>query len=128
MSTFKAFEKAKLTRFINVYGNTFTFRRMLLNAYKEPTNEYADVVSINGVYHEASGSYVSESNNNGTRYIKEQQPMILCLQDTDSAKIMPDDVVDIGQRQYSVIRLKAVGGYDYAWEISLRLVDDGCNI
>lgn len=128
MSTFKAFEKAKLTRFINVYGNTFTFRRMLLNAYGEPTNEYADVVSIDGVYHEASGSYVSESNNNGTRYIKEQQPMILCLQDADSAKIMPDDIVDIGQRQYSVIRLKAVGGYDYAWEISLRLVDDGHNI
>lgn len=128
MSTFTAFEKAKLRRFINVYGNTFTFRRRLLNAYKEPTDDTELVTSIAGVYHEASGTYVSESVGEGSRYIKEQQPMILCLQDEDAKLIMPDDIVEIAERRYSVVRLKAVGGFDYAWEISLELIDDGVAI
>ena len=129
MSTFKVFEKAKLTRFINVYGNTFTFRRSSLNDRDEPSNEYSDIAIIDGVYHEVSGSvsgsYVSEMNADGARYIRDQQPMILCLQDEESGKIMPDDIVEIANRRYSVVRLKAVGGYDYAWDISLRLIDDG---
>lgn len=127
MSTFTAFERAKLKRFINVYGNSFTFKRRPLNDENEPTGEYEDTVKIDGVYHEASGSYVSETNKEGARYISDPQPMILCLQSEDSNTILPDDVVDIGSRRYSVIRLKAVGGFGYAWEISLRLVDDGGN-
>ena len=128
MSTFTAFERAKISRFINVYGNSFTFKRSALNDCGEPTGEYNELTSISGVYHEASGPYVSETSKDGSRYIRASEPMILCLQGTDSNVIMPDDIVDIGSRRYSVVRLKAVGGFGYAWDISLRLVDDGSNI
>lgn len=128
MSTFTAFERAKINRFINVYGNSFTFKRRLLNAYKEPTNERTCVVTIVGVYHDAKGGYVSKTDSDGTSYISKPQPMILCLRDARSDLIKPDDEVTIGARLYKVVRLQAVGGFNYAWEISLELIDNGAAI
>lgn len=128
MSTFTAFEKAKLSRFINQYGNSFTFKRSSLNAYKEPTDEFEFVTKIDGVYHEASAGYVSETATDGSRYIKKFEPMILCLQTECSSKIMPDDIVEIRQNKYRVVRMNMVGKLGYAWDISLELIDDGGNI
>lgn len=128
MSTFTAFERAKLSRFITVYGNSFTFKRNALNAYKEPTDEVETTITINGVYHEASGDYVSQSTKDGTQYIKQPQPMILCLQSKEADKIRPDDEVEIQQNKYKVIRMNMVGKLGYAWDISLELIDDGSNL
>lgn len=128
MSTFTAFERAKLARFINVYGNTFTFERSRLNEYKEPTNESDVVARIQGVYHEASAGYISETAKDGSQYIKKIEPMILCLQTGCSNKIKPDDIVEIRENKYKVVRMNMVVKLGYAWDISLELIDDGGNI
>ncbi len=128
MSTFTAFERAKLSRFITVYGNSFTFKRSRLNDEQEPTDVYDEIATIDGVYHEANAGYLLQTAKDGSRYIKELQPMILCLQNCESAKIMPDDVVEIRQNRYKVIRMNMVGKLGYAWDISLELIDDGANI
>lgn len=129
MSTFTAFERAKISRFISTYGNSFIFKRKLLNDRGEPTNEYSEnTITIDGVFHNARGAYAQEMFSDSGRNISKPQPMILCLQDYNSANIMPDDEVEIGSRLYSVVRLVAVGGYGYAWEISLELIDDGAAV
>lgn len=125
MSTFTAFERAKLQRFINVYGNSFTFRRSVLNERKEPTNESEVVAIVNGVFHEASGGYISVSTKDGSRYIKALQPMILCLDSSDVKLLKPDDFVEIHDKVYRIGKLNLVGNLGYAWDISLELVDDG---
>lgn len=127
MSTFTAFERAKINRFINVYGSVFTFMRKCEDDYKEPNNQSYPVATITGVYHDAKGGYISQTNSNGTQYISKPQPMILCLNDASSERIVADDEVTIGSRLFRVIRKQAVGGFNYAWEISLELIDDGGN-
>ena len=85
-------------------------------------------MTIDGVFHNAKGGYESEMNKDGARYISKPQPMILCLQDSRSGLISVDDEVQIVNRLYSVVRLTAIGGYGYAWDISLELIDDGGTI
>lgn len=128
MSTFKAFERSKLSRFINTYGNTFIFRRKALNDYKEPKKEGAIIASIKGVFHEGSGGYISSAYKDGSKYIRNLTPMILCLQDKGSAAIKPDDYVEIFDKSYKVTKLYNVGNFGYAWDISLELIDDGGNV
>ena len=127
MSTFTAFERAKLSRFINVYGNSFTFKRNVKNDCGEPTDEIVDVAKIDGVYHEASSIYAEQTSSDGSVYSKIISPMILCLQSVETAKIMPDDYVEIQDRKFVVIKLNNVGKFGYAWDISLRMEEDGSN-
>lgn len=127
MSTFTAFERAKINRFINVYGSVFEFIRKRVDNYNEPNDQSYSVATITGVYHDAKGGYISQTNSNGTQYISKPQPMILCLNDSNSEKIEADDEVSVGSRLFRVIRKQAVGGFNYAWDISLELIDDGGN-
>lgn len=127
MSTFTAFERAKINRFINVHGSVFKFYRKRVDDYKEPNDQSYLVATVAGVYHDAKGGYISQTNSNGTQYISKPQPMILCLNDANSERIAADDEVTIGSRLFRVIRKQAVGGFNYAWEISLELIDDGGN-
>ena len=128
MSTFKAFERSKVARFINVYGNIFTFRRRSLNDYGEPKNECECIAKIRGVYHNPDGPYRKQSIEDSSEHVSKPQPMILCLQDENSSLVKPDDIVQIGKSWFTVVRLVAVGEFDYAWEIVLELIEDGTNI
>lgn len=126
MSTFASFEKAKMVRFINQFGSSFVVRRAAKNEYGEPKMEDEVITTFNGVYHEAISGYMQETKNNAASFIRMVSPMIVCLQDEETTnKILPDDYIEIFDRKYIVVRLNNVGKLGYAWDITLRLEDNG---
>ena len=125
MITFERFEAAKMARFISRYSKSFTFKRSDLNAYKQPTDVFTSVCTVNGVYHEASYSHLAATESGGGEYVKEITPMIMCLSDEYSKLIAVDDVVEVNGKNMVVTKIKDINNSGFALDISLRWIDDG---
>ena len=126
MITFERFEAAKIKRFIQMYGNTYTFRRPDLNAYKQPTGKSFDQCIIKGVYHEASYKYLAEKVSAAGSVVNDLVPMILCMKDENSDSIKPDDEVVVNGKHMVVEKVKDLNNCGFAYDISLRYIDYGC--
>lgn len=125
MTTFERFEAAKMRRFVSRYRKPYTFKRSVLNAYKEPTGSFESVCTIDGVYHEASYTHLTSTEASGGRYVKEITPMIMCLKDAESDLIKEDDVVSVNGKDMIVTKVKDINNSGFAYDISLRYIDHG---
>ena len=125
MNQFEAFERAKLKRFVNQRGKPYTFFRDATNAFKEPTEGFAVVGSIKGVYHEARHSYLEATVDDRGFTLPEIESLFLCLIDDESKELEIDDYTYIGEKKYKVIKKKDVNNFGLAYDISLEFVDDG---
>lgn len=122
----EAFERAKVRRFIAHKGKSFTILRNRLNAYKEPIrDEYTEVCKIDGVYHEASHSYMKETIGDQGRYTRLTDSMLLCMIDENSEKIEVADILYVGNKRYHVTKKVDVNNMGIAYDISLEYKDDG---
>lgn len=124
MITFERFESAKLKRFVNRYGKPYTFKRAVLNEYKEPTDALSKVCDVVCVYHESSYKHLSETIANAGRYVVEITPMMLCLRSDASDLISVGDTVEVNGKTMEVLKLKDVNNSGFAYDISLRWIDD----
>lgn len=125
MITFERFEAAKMRRFISMYSKPYLFKRPILNDYKEPAGESVDVCEVNGVYHEVSYSHLSENVSDAGKYVKEIEPMVLCLSDENSDLIKIDDFTYINEKKMVVSKVKDINNSGFAYDISLRYEDNG---
>lgn len=128
MITFERFEAAKIKRFISRYKKPYIFRRNILNACEEPTGDFIELCTIDAVYHEAKYNNLKVTESGGGSFIadaSEIEPMLLCLKDANSDTIKSDDEVFVNGIRMIVTRIKDINNSGFAYDISLRVVDDG---
>ena len=128
MITFERFEAAKIRRFVSRYKKPYTFKRSVLNDYKEPTDDSEDVCTISGVYHESNYKYIEmQYANSGVHSGIESvsyTPMIMCMIDDESNKLEIDDFTVINNKKYVVVKKKDINNSGFAFDISLRFVEN----
>lgn len=125
MIVFERFEQSKLSRFVGRYGKPYTFKRPVLNAYKEPTDALSKVCDIVGVYHESSYARLVEDTSNAGRYVTEITPMILCMKNNASDLLKIGDVVFVNNKRMEITKVKDLNNAGFAYDISLRYIDNG---
>lgn len=125
MIAFERFEAAKMKRFVMRYSKPYVFQRSILNEYKQPIKAFVDVCKINGVYHEHSYKYISGTQSDNGEHFDEIQPMILCMKDELSELIKTDDRVIVNGKKMKVEKIKDINNCGFAYDISLRYIDDG---
>ena len=128
MITFERFEAAKIKRFIQRYSKPYLFQRSILDEYKQPINAPIDLCIINGVYHEASYKHFVGTESNAGTYIQEIEPLIICMKTEDSELIKIGDQVSVNGKLMEVQKVKDINNCDFAYDISLRYVDDGSSV
>lgn len=116
------FQKNKVSRFIQQYGETFVFKRPKLNDFGEPINDGFEEITIKGVYHETN-SYVSQTITEGTVTRTKKQPMILCFV-SEAEKLKYGDALEYKQNKYNVVSALNLAQLDICCDISLEVVQD----
>ena len=114
------FQKNKVSRFIQQYGETFVFKRPKLNDFGEPINDGFEEITIKGVYHETN-SYVSQTITEGTVTRTKKQPMILCFV-SEAEKLKYGDALEYKQNKYNVVSALNLAQLDICCDISLEVV------
>lgn len=117
------FQLYKVSRFLKVYGESFSFKRYKLNDFKEPIDNEFDTITICGFYHEQS-AHVTESAADASVTRSKPQPMILCMPD-DGAKVKNGDVLEYKGSRYKVVEPANPGKIDACTDISLAVIQDG---
>lgn len=125
MIQFERFEAAKIRRFVQRYSKAYHFKRPDLNAFKQLEDIFFDVCTVQAVYHEAQYSHLSEDSKDAGSYVKELSPMLLCLKDEMSDLIQVDDIVLVNGQEMKVDKIKDINNSGFAYDISLRYIDDG---
>lgn len=126
------FEAYKLKRILRRSGTDFVFKRRKLNKFNEPTEEYEDVATIRGLYHE-SNSFITDTVGDAATTRTKKQPMVLCLcEDIESLDLRQGDETEVATRssQMTSKTLRYVGCVDIQnWgiiaDLSFEEVDDG---
>ena len=124
MITFERFEAAKIQRFINRYGKPYEFKRPLLNVFNEPAGNFNNLYVIKGVYHEASYKHLMPTIENAGTHVKTIEPMFLCMSEENSRDVKIGDVVIISEKKYEVAKIKDINDSGFAFDFSLRYIDD----
>lgn len=119
------FQKAKLRRVLAVQGRSYTFKRYLLNQFKEKTSQVTNTVTLKGIFHNVT-SYISVQEGDATRKQRKFTPTIMTLYDDFilSPVFMGDEVEFEGKR-YTVTGTENVEEGNYAVDISLEVIDIG---
>lgn len=125
MIMFERFEAAKIRRFISRYGKSYDIKTPYLNVFKEPTGLFSALCTIKGVYHEASYKYFVGTDSNAGAYVQEIEPLILCLKTESSDLIKIGDRVEVNGKVMEVQKVKDLNNSGFAYDISLRYVDNG---
>lgn len=116
------FEAYKLRRELKRIGKEYEFKRAVLNAYKEPTDDSVVAGKLIGLYHEQN-SYVSATTGETTRTRTKKVPMILCLfEDAEFLKF--GDIVKINSREFKVTGVTNIQEWNIIADISLEVTDN----
>lgn len=124
----ETFLKSRISRLIKWNGQEFIFTQKMKNEYHEIVDDTKSTVCIKGVFHDGGGYggmlnlelYTRE----GSREYDKSKPMILCLVDVDSSKIVIDNEVTINKTPYKVVDKVDVKNLGIAYEISLEQILD----
>lgn len=116
------FQKNKVSRFIQQYGESFIFKRSKLNDFGEPVKDGQETIEVVGVYHETN-SFVSQTTTEGTVIRTKKQPMILCF-DSEAKKLNFGDVLEYKENKYKVISVLNLAQLDICCDVSLEVVQN----
>lgn len=116
------FQKNKVSRFIQQYGESFIFKRSKSNDFGEPVNDDQETIEVVGVYHETN-SFVSQTTTEGTAIRTKKQPMILCF-DSEAKKLNFGDVLEYKENKYKVISVLNLAQLDICCDVSLEVVQN----
>lgn len=116
-----SFERNKIKRLINYFGQSLNFKRKGKNEFGEETEDITEI-TINGVYHELS-SHVSVSEGNATRTQSKPTPMVLTLyEEFNTNPILLDDTLFVNKKLYRVTGATNIQEGNYGVDISLELI------
>lgn len=119
------FQKAKLRRVLTVQGRSYTFKRYLLNQFKEKTSQATEVTTLKGIFHNVT-SYIAVQEGDATRKQRKFTPTIMTLYDDFIVTpIVMGDEVEFEGKRYAVTGTENVEEGNYAVDISLEVVDLG---
>ena len=104
----KQFEAYKIRREIKRSGETYTFKRPVLNEFGEPSGDEIEVGSLRGLYHER---YERDSNirlmtGDTTQIRTKKLPMILCIyEDAKTLNLQLGDKLYLNDKIFKVVSL-----------------------
>ncbi len=115
----RSFEANKIARLIRVQGASYTFKRDVLNKFKEPTGKTLDTC-IDGVFHEQI-QHITVTGTDAATVRQKMSSYILALY-ADAKNLQQGDYVYIDNRKYLVNGLNNISNWDVAVDISLEEV------
>ena len=115
------FEAYKLHRELKRSGKEYTFKRAVLNEFKEPTKDTTKVGTLIGLYHEQN-SNISITTGDTTQTRNKKIPAILCLFD-DAKFLKVDDIVEINSKTFKVTGILNIQEWNIIADVSLEVVD-----
>lgn len=123
------FQKDKIRKEIQRYGDTYNFFRYPRNKFNETITDgsvESETFEIKGIYHFSitSGSHIGLNEIDGARIETKRVPCILCVKEQDDVDypVKLDDVVSINGKWHRVIGCINSGEANFAYNISLELV------
>lgn len=116
----KNFQINKVVRALKRDGQEFTFERLALNKFGEPTGQKEEIRII-GLFHETT-SYISKSAADASIIVRKSSPMILCINFNDVCK---GDKLDFNGKSYLVNEVKDLLECNAVFDISLEEIQNG---
>lgn len=109
----------KIKRQINTNGQTFNFKRYVIDQYHQVSDEIESEFSIKGLFH-TTNSFIKQEAKDATKFTSKPQPMILCLSE-DGNNVKINDEVMIRNDIYVVTNINDVNDFGIVYDISLEL-------
>jgi len=131
------FELYKLQTALKHSGKTFIFYRFRKNVYNEPSQEYSQVLSIRGLYHETIAPIAESTESAGiTRSVRAgstKVPKILCKSEalrgtSTTAGLQQGDFTIINSKRFFVTGVSNIQEQNIIADISMRLQDVGDSV
>lgn len=110
----------KLKRVVDTIGVDYSFKRNILDSYKEPTGEKTEITILKGILH-STANYSSKFSSDSSILHSKQAPQIL-TNDLSAKKLCIDDEVDIGEKVYKVSGVTDIDCLGLAFDISLEAI------
>lgn len=117
------FESYKVNRLIQWYGAKYTFYRDALDKFKDRAGYAGEVGTLKGIFHEGN-EFITLTTTDGSNTQSKQSPRIFCRFD-DAKYLQPKDFVNINGKKYEVNGVYNFNEFNYAADISLRLIEHG---
>lgn len=121
----KQFEAYKIRREIKRSGETYTFKRPVLNEFGEPSGDEIEVGSLRGLYHEQYGndSNIRLMTGDTTQIRTKKMPMILCIyEDAKALNLHLGDKLYLNGRILKVVSLVNIQEWNIIGDLSLEEV------
>lgn len=121
----KQFEAYKIRREIKRSGETYTFKRPVLNEFGEPSGDEIEVGSLRGLYHEQYGkdSNIRLMTGNTTQIRTKKLPMILCIyDDAKTLNLQLGDKLYLNDKIFKVVSLVNIQEWNIIGDLSLEEV------
>lgn len=121
----KQFEAYKIRREIKRSGETYTFKRPVLNEFGEPSGDEIEVGSLRGLYHEQyeRGSNIRLMTGDTTQIRTKKLPMILCIyEDAKTLNLQLGDKLYLNNRILKVVSLLNIQEWNIIGDLSLEEV------
>lgn len=116
----------KIQLMIDWYGESYSFKRDVVNSYNEPSGTTNDVQTLFGIYHASERSFVELINVEGASIKSKVSKGILCAND-ETISVQQNDKVSVNEIDFFVTAVEPVlyGKEAIAYEISLEEVVKG---
>lgn len=121
----KQFEAYKIRREIKRSGETYTFKRPVLNEFGEPSGDEIEVGSLRGLYHEQyeRGSNIRLMTGDTTQIRTKKLPMILCIyDDAKTLNLQLGDKLYLNDKIFKVVSLVNIQEWNIIGDLSLEEV------
>lgn len=121
----KQFEAYKIRREIKRSGETYTFKRPVLNEFGEPSGDEIEVGSLRGLYHEQyeRGSNIRLMTGDTTQIRTKKLPMILCIyEDAKTLNLQLGDKLYLNDKIFKVVSLVNIQEWNIIGDLSLEEV------
>lgn len=118
----KQFEAYKIRREIKRSGETYTFKRPVLNEFGEPSGDEIEVGSLRGLYHERD-SNIRLMTGDTTQTRTKKLPMILCIyEDAKTLNLQLGDKLYLNDKIFKVVSLVNIQEWNIIGDLSLEEV------
>lgn len=114
------FQRAKLTRLIQLQGEAFVFQRANTDDLGEPDGTDKVVAELRGIWHESS-AYITKAVGDASTTRSKSSPQVLALYE-DANGIQQGDFTIVSGRRYNVTGVQDPNKTGFALDISLEEV------
>lgn len=112
----------KIKRQINTNGQTFNFKRHVIDQYHQVSDEIESEYEIKGIFH-TTNIYIRKQTTDAANVAITSivaEPMIMCLYE-DGQKVKINDEVIMNNGSYFVTNINDVNDFGIVYDISLEL-------